>query len=100
MAFKVIRPGDVHWIEIEMAKNFIRKPLSEGFKAWSTLRDSDNVTMTIQELGHLMAWYAMVRMETRLVNEKPMSLDPPLPEPSNREVKFLYIPLDEETRNG
>jgi hypothetical protein len=58
----VIRPNDVPWQEIERAKEFIRKPLSEGFKAWSTLRDRDNVTMTIHELGHLMAWYAAVRM--------------------------------------
>jgi hypothetical protein len=54
----MIRPNDVDWMEIELAKDFIRKPLSEGFKAWSTLHDRDNVTMTIQELGHLMAWYA------------------------------------------
>ena len=53
---------------IEGAKDFIRKPLSEGFKAWSTLRDTDNVTMKIQELGHLMAWYAEIVYEQRTRN--------------------------------
>lgn len=84
----MIRPNDVPFWEIEQAKNFIRKPLSEGFKAWSTLRDRDNVTMTIQELGHLMAWYAMVRMEPRPETEKPKAL----------EVGQMALP--EETKNG
>jgi hypothetical protein len=71
----MIRPNDVNWMEIEQAKNFIRKPLSEGFKAWSTLRDRDNVTMTIHELGHLMAWYALIRMDTTIVKEDPIKLE-------------------------
>ena len=82
----MIQPNDVDWMEIELAKDFIRKPLSEGFKAWSTLRDRDNVTMTIQELGHLMAWYSLIRMETKIVKEKPMKLEggqPATPEGSN-----------------
>jgi hypothetical protein len=71
----MIQPNDVDWMEIELVKDFIRKPLSEGFKAWSTLRDRDNVTMTIHELAHLMAWYALIRMETKIVKEKPMNLE-------------------------
>jgi hypothetical protein len=59
----MIQPGDVSWQEIERAKEFVRRPLSEGFKAWALLRDRDNVTLTIQELGHLMAWYVAIRME-------------------------------------
>jgi hypothetical protein len=96
----MIRPGDVDWMEIEMAKDFIRKPLSEGFKAWSTLRDRDNVTMTIQELGHLMAWYALIRQETVVEKEKPMKLDPPFPEPSDKERKFLSLPIGEKTKDA
>jgi hypothetical protein len=61
----MVTPKDVHWLDIERAKDFVREPLSEGFKAWSTLRDRDNVTMTIHELAHLMAWYAAVRMDQR-----------------------------------
>jgi hypothetical protein len=56
----MIRPRDVPDHKINRAKEFVRKPFSDGFKAWTTLRDRDNVTMTIQELGHLMAWYAEV----------------------------------------
>ena len=96
----MIQPNDVDWMEIELAKDFIRKPLSQGFKAWSMLRDRDNVTMTIQELGHLMAWYAAVRAETTIVKEKPMKLDPPLPEPSDKERKFLSAPLGEGEKDA
>jgi hypothetical protein len=89
----MIRARDVNWMEIEQAKKFIREPLSEGFKAWSTLRDRDNVTMTIQELGHLMAWYAAIRIEAEQPKEQVLKLDPPLPEPSDRERLFFSTPL-------
>lgn len=59
----MIQPGDIREWDIDRAKEFIRKPLSEGFRAWTTLRDRDQVTMTIQELGHLMAWYAAIQLE-------------------------------------
>lgn len=92
----MIQARDVDWMEIELAKDFIRKPLSEQFKAWSTLRDRDNVTMTIHELGHMLAWYAAVREETRVEKENPMK--DPLPEPSDKERQFFHTPLSLEEK--
>lgn len=84
--------------EIDRAKNFIRKPLSEGFRAWTTLRDRDNVTMTIQELGHLMAWYAMLRGEelVRNATANPAGCGAPLPAPSSVPREFMYRTLPAE----
>jgi hypothetical protein len=55
-------PNDVPFYEIDAAKEFIRKPLSEGFNAWKTLRDHDYVNMRLDELAKLMAWYAKLQM--------------------------------------
>ncbi len=71
----MIEPNHVIWMDIERAKDFIRKPLSKGFNAWTTLRDRDNVTMTIHELAHLMAWYALIRVESRQASENPRRLE-------------------------
>lgn len=47
--------------QIAEAFRFIQGPMSEGFRAWSTLRERDCVTMTMRELSHLMAWYAEIQ---------------------------------------
>lgn len=56
----MIGPKEVPQSHIDLAKEFIRQPLTDGFRAWHTLRDRDNVTMTIAELAHLMAWWAKI----------------------------------------
>lgn len=52
---------DVPAVEVESAKRFIRQPLSDLFKAWTTLEDRDFVQMRLGELAHLMAFYALCR---------------------------------------
>ena len=74
-----LKPNDVPYCKVEAAKNFIRKPLSEGFRAWSTLRDRDNVTMSIEELGKLMAWYAEIQVQASADDVKKL---PPPPHPN------------------
>lgn len=60
-----MRARDVPAQKISSAIEFCRGPMSEQFKAWRTLRDTDFVTMRMSELGHLMAWYAELMMEEK-----------------------------------
>ena len=96
----MIGPNQIGVWEIERAKEFVRKPLSNLFKAWSTLRDRDNVTMTIHELGHLMAWYAAVRAEGRPFEPKELGTGrPELNLPATTEER-MNRRVSEHSRRG
>lgn len=62
-----MRPNELKPWQIEAAVEFVREPLATLFNARhtkaGTLRNEDNVTLTVQQLGHLMAWYAETRIE-------------------------------------
>lgn len=58
-----IRARDVPQVRIELAKQFLRQPLTELFHAWRTLKDTDRVEMSLHELAHLLAWYEMATRE-------------------------------------
>ena len=62
-----MRASQVPQHKIDAAKEFMRKPLEEQFQTPMPLRDRDFVNMRFEQLAHLVAWYA----ELKLLGAKP-----------------------------